>query len=468
MKFSTTQKKNKNNWTLGGVILLAIVAGLLVYPAPWNKGTDWVNEQTSLGLPHFPETPFQLGLDLQGGTHLVYEADLSGINTENPEEAMAGVRDVIERRVNIYGVTEPVVQTNKKGDHYRLIVELAGIKDVNQAIEMIGQTPALDFREERTETEKETWLEEQKEQFTKELTEAEIEEVKISPYYTFKPTQLTGRYLEEAQVTTDQMNLQFQVGLKFDDEGADLFKEITERNIGKRLAIFLDGVPISAPTVQEAIVGGEAQITGDFSQTEARELVQRLNAGALPVPIKLVSQQTVGASLGRASLDKSLEAGLWGFFAILLFMIIFYRLPGLLASIALIIYLCFALALFKLVSVTLTLAGIAGFILSIGLAVDANVLIFARFKEELKKGKSLGGSIDDGFARAWSAIRDGNISTLITCLILFVISSGLIKGFALTLGIGVVVSMFTALIITKALMKWFVGGRLETKRRLWG
>ncbi|MFH1388314.1 MAG: protein translocase subunit SecD, partial [Patescibacteria group bacterium] len=284
----------------------------------------------------------------------------------------------------------------------------------------------------------------------------------------FSPTILTGRYLKGAELQFDQQTYQSQVSLEFDSEGAKIFEDLTRRNIGKRIAIYLDGSVISAPNVQEAISGGKAQITGNFTLDEAKELVQRLNAGALPVPIDLINQQTIGASLGSISLDKSLKAGIFGFLAILLFIIFYYRLPGLIASLALVIYVILVLAIFKLISVTLTLAGIAGFILSIGMAVDANVLIFERFKEEFKSGKSLGGSIDEGFDRAWPAIRDGNISTMITCIILFIFATGLVKGFALTLGIGVLVSMFSAIIITKTFLRWFVGRKLEEWKKIWG
>ncbi len=447
----------KNKKVLGAIFiifLIALAAAFFVYPNPY-----------------FFNRPFRLGLDLQGGTHLVYEADLSNIKESDISESMQGVRDVIERRVNLFGVAEPVVQINNAGDKYRLIVELAGVKDISQAIQMIGQTPFLDFRTEKSQEESEEILNQQtkiREKFERgeELTPEDQVILLKDPF--FEPSQLTGRFLESAQLQFDQRTNQAQVGLKFNDEGSKIFEELTRQNVGKRLAIYLDGAPINAPVVQEEISGGQAEITGNFSITEAKELVRRLNAGALPVPINLISQQTVGASLGKISLDKSLTAAIWGFLAVLLFMVFYYRLPGALASLALVIYVILVLAIFKLIPVTLTLAGIAGFILSIGMAVDANVLIFERFKEEFKLGKSLGGSIDEGFSRAWLAIRDGNISTIITCLILYIFATGLVKGFALTLGIGVLVSMFSAIIITKNFLKIFVGGRLEEKKRIWG
>jgi protein-export membrane protein SecD len=453
------------------ILLIGLLAAFLDYPVIWDKGVDWLNNQVGAEvMPHFWQRPFKLGLDLQGGTHLVYQADLSNITPEDYSDSMQGVRDVIERRINLFGVAEPVVQINKVGSDYRLIVELAGIKDVHQAIEMIGQTPALDFREERDVAERDNILKDQEEASKKledglEITEDEQRVLLEDPY--FKPTKLTGRYLKRAQLQFDQQTYQAQVSLEFNDQGSKLFEDLTRRNVGKRLAIYLDGLPISAPVVQETISGGKAQITGNFTLEEAKELVRRLNAGALPVPIELINQQTIGASLGHTSLNKSLKAGIWGFLAVLLFIILYYRLPGLVASLALLVYVAIVLAIFKLIPVTLTLAGIAGFILSIGMAVDANILIFERLKEELKAGKSLGGSIDEGFRRAWPAIRDGNISTIITCLILFIFATGLIKGFALTLGIGVLMSMFSAIVVTRSFLRYFVGGRIAKWRKLW-
>lgn len=458
-------------WTIFAILIVGAFAAFFSYPPAWNKSVDWINKQAGTELlPHFYKD-FRLGLDLQGGAHLIYEADFSNVTSEDYMQSMQGVRDVIERRVNLFGVAEPVVQINKVGSHYRLIVELAGVKDVHQAIEMIGQTPFLDFREERSEAETERILAAQEEILKKleeglEMSADEQGQLSEDPF--FISTHLTGQYLEGAQMQFDQQTYQPQIGLEFDGEGSKMFEELTRKNIGKRMAIYLDGAPISAPVVQEAITGGKAQITGDFSMEEAKELVQRLNAGALPVPISLVSQQTVGASLGSVSLSKSLKAVLWGFLLVLVFMLFYYRLPGLMSVVALLIYALMVLAIFKLIPVTLTLAGIAGFILSIGMAVDANVLIFERFKEEFKSGKRLGGSIDEGFRRAWPAIRDGNISTLITCLILYIFATGLVKGFALTLGIGVLISMFSAIVVTKNLLKLFVGSRLENARGLWG
>jgi len=417
------------------IFICAILLGSLDYPVFWDRAIDYLNSQFSLGLPHFYKLPFRLGLDLQGGTHLVYQADLTTIEEKEHSASMDGIRDVIERRVNLFGVAEPLVQINKSGDSFRLIVELPGVKDVNQAIEMIGETPYLEFKEEEGED--------------------------------FKNTALTGRYLKKALLEFDQTTYKPQIGLEFNDEGAKLFADITSRNVGKRVAIYLDGAPITTPVVQEAITGGRAQITGNFTNEEAKQLVRRLNSGALPVPIALIAQQSIGASLGRISLTESLKAGIYGFLAILLFMIIFYRFPGFFASLSLIIYVLFVLAIFKLIPVTLTLAGIAGFLLSMGMAVDANILIFSRMKEELKQGKSYLSALQDGTKRAWSAIRDGNFTTILVGLILFIFGTSFVKGFAFTLIIGNLISMFSAIVITNAFVKFFLGTKLEKIKWLW-
>ena len=448
------------------IFLLAAFSGFVDYPKAWNKSADWLNARKNelsifKGLPNIPQffnKPFKLGLDLQGGTHLVYEADLSNIDKSKFSDSMQGVRDVIERRVNLFGVTEPLVQVDTVGSHYRLIVELAGIKDIHQAIAMIGETPSLDFREQRSDLEAQAIIEKYNG-----LAPEQQQSFSEDPY--FKPTELTGKYLKSAVLQFDPNTNKPSIGLEFDSDGAKLFEEITSRNVGKKVAIYLDGSPISIPTVQEAISGGKAQITGSFTITEAKQLAQRLNAGALPVPIKLINQQSIGASLGEKSLHQSLFAGLIGILAVALFMIGWYRLPGVLAVIALIIYTAIALMIFKLIPVTLTLAGIAGFVLSVGMAVDANILIFERTKEELRWGKSLGGAIEEGFRRAWTSIRDSNVSSLITCAVLFWLGTSIIKGFALTLAIGILISMFSAITVTRNLLKLVVSEKME--KRLW-
>jgi len=395
-------------------------------------------------------------LDLQGGTHLIYEADLSNIESGERDASLDGIRDVIERRVNLFGVGEPIVQINKSGASHRLIVDLPGVTDVKQAIAMIGATPYLEFKEQRDQAETDAILKKQEEQ--------DPEALKLDPY--FKPGPLTGRYLKGSQVAFDPNTSQPHVALEFTDEGAKIFADLTKKNIGKILAIYLDGAPISLPRVQDEITGGNAQITGNFSTEEAKELAQRLNAGALPVPINLISQQNIGASLGHDSLRESLKAGIIGFLAILLFMIIFYRLSGFFASISLIIYVVLVLAIFKLVPVTLTLSGIAGFLLSMGMAVDANILIFSRTKEELKEGRNFFDALTNGIKRAWPSIRDGNFTTILVGLILFIFGTSFVKGFALTLVLGNIINMFSAIIITNYLIKFFIGSKSEKIKRI--
>ena len=464
------------------IFALTFLAANLDFPNLWNKTADKLNNLLHNGIVgrefrHFYNKPFKLGLDLQGGTHLVYEADMSGIASTDQDSALNGVRDVIERRVNLFGVSEPLVQIDRSGGHERLIVELAGVSDVAEAIKMIGATPYLEFKEElpRAEGEKilTSALGDKKGDLTAEafcqqganLLYSFILQYRADP--CFKSTGLDGRMLKQSQVGFDQNTGQPEILFKLTDEGKKLFADITQRSIGKRVAIYLDGVPISVPTVNEAIPSGEARITGTFTVEEANKLVSSLNAGALPVPIKIISQQTVGASLGKVSLDKSLRAGILGFIMIAFFMILYYRLPGLLATIALGVYAALLLALFKLVPVTLTLAGIAGFILTLGMAVDANVLIFARMKEELESGKDLDRSITEGFHRAWNSIRDSNISSLITAAILYWVGVSFVRGFALTFSIGVLASMFTAITFTRQLLILVAGTRVKNIHWLW-
>ncbi len=438
------------------IFIVAFLAANLGYPRYFNQGIDFLNKKLNLNLPYFWEVPFKLGLDLQGGTHLVYEVDLSNVEKKDYDSSLQGLRDVIERRVNLFGVQEPVVQTQTAGGHYRLIVELAGIKDPAQAIKMIGETPYLEFREQKENYQE--ILEKNKK--VAETKEGEMED-------PFKPTPLTGKYLKKAELGFDQTTYKPMVLLQFNDEGAKIFEELTSKNVGKILAIYIDGIPISTPVVQEKISGGKAQITGNFTVNEAKALARNLNAGALPVPITLISQQSVGPTLGKISLEKSLKAGIFGFLAIILFMILFYRLPGIISSLVLGIYIALVLALFKLIPVTLTLAGVGGFILSIGMAIDANVLIFSRMREELREGKEFNLAVKEGFNRAWPSIRDGNFTTLIVAAILFGFGSSFIKGFALTLSLGILISMLSAIVITKSFLQCFIDTKLEKIKCLW-
>ncbi len=397
--------------------------------------------------------PFRLGLDLTGGSHLVYQADVSGIPEGEVRDAMDSLREVIERRVNLFGVAEPLVQVERSsifaegGTQERLIVELPGVTDVDEAIRLIGQTPLLEFKL----FDPDGSLRAAAGTTTIATTSPEFDE--------YWDVGFTGRFIDRAQLDFRSAipgdmapGREPTVVVNFNREGTQLFGEITGAHVGQQLAIFLDGELLSQPVIQEAIRGGAATISGNFSSTEARELVRDLNFGALPVPIMLVNTQTIGASLGEETVEKGVIAGLIGLALVALFFVFWYRVPGLIAVASLSLYILFMLSLFKVIPITLTAAGVAGFILSIGMAVDANILIFERLKEELRIGKKLSHAIRDGFARAWLPIRDGNLSSIFTAIILFWFGTSIVEGFALTFGIGVIVSMLTAIVITRTFM----------------
>jgi len=574
-KIFAPSKRGQLRWRIVFIVIITLAAAIYDYPKPYNDAAKAVNGLASrnnyskwINLPNAPEAPWKLGLDLLGGTHLEYEADMSGIPSGQRDDALAGVRDVIERRINAFGVAEPLVQTERDGSHYRIIVELAGIKDVNQAIKMIGETPTLDFRTQAvapapgattltapaltpamiaynaTAKKKADMVNKlalakgadfaalakqysedpgSKDKggdlgyFTKDqmvapfadavfaLKVGEITKVPVLSqfgYHIIKKTgdktvngveqvsashiliatqsppappvdqtpgwtvtQLSGKDLSRAAVIFDPQSGEPTVQLTWNAEGQKLFGDITGANVGKPLGIFLDGQLISAPTVQAKITGGTAVISGNFTLDETKTLARRLNAGALPVPISLITQQTVDATLGSASLTRSLFAGIIGFLAVVLFMLLIYRLPGLMAAFALSVYTALTLGVFKLLGVTMTLAGIAGFILSIGMAVDANVLIFERVKEEIRNNRTMGEALSEGFKRAWNSIRDSNISSLITCAILIWFGTSTVRGFAITLAIGILLSMFTAIIVTRNFIRSAIGERVS--RHLW-
>ncbi len=655
------------------IIFVVLLGSVVVGGKQYNQAVDVIYEKTKIKFPHTKEVDFRLGLDLQGGTHLVYQADFKDVPDGEHASALEGVRDVIERRVNVFGVSEPLVQTSLPD---RVVIELAGISDVNQAINMIGETPLLEFKEEVAEeremTEEELTemtmvnkLAEEKaievlaqvlsgddfaqlakdnsqDEITKDLggdlgyidnktnpeivdlvkdlevgktteelvksrlgfeilkledkkrktnpfneeeverevkashilichneadqcesglskedalnkikeiekditpenfsekaiefstgpsgpsggslgwferqsmvkpfadtvfdnqevgsvsyvvetmfgyhlilkeDEKDIEEYKVSRILfrvkskadyvnqvNWENTELTGKNLERAIVQFNPNDSMPEVGLQFDDEGSEMFANITERNLGKQVAIFLDSYPISVPTVNSKITGGQAVISGGFSIEEAKLLAQRLNAGALPVPIDLISQQTVGASLGKVSVDTSIKAGIIGLVAVAIFMILYYRFLGIVAVVSLVCYGILILSVFKIwPGFTISLSGLAGFILSIGMAVDANVLIFERLREEFREGKPISLAVKDAFERAWPSIRDGNISTLVTCFILYSFTTSVVKGFALTLMLGIGISMFSAIIITKTLLEVFLGKWAENRKWL--
>ena len=448
-------------------VFITAVASLVLLAFVAPQAINTTAQKLRILKVNIPVRPFLLGLDLLGGTHLIYQADLSKV-AGSAGDAMQGVRDVVERRVNLFGVSEPVVQVSGND---RLIVDLAGINDVNQAIQLIGQTPFLEFKTILPTVQGDAIIKKTLGDKTQGLTATELcapangatlnqflIAFGVDPCY--QPSGLNGSGLKTAQVSFNNQSLSPQVSLELNDQGAKLFGQITQANLGKTVAIYLDGLPISTPTVQSAITDGHAVISGNFTPAEAKTLVERLNSGALPVPIQLISQQTIGASLGQDSLARSLKAGVYGLIFVAIFMILFYRLPGVISVAVLLIYILIVLSFYKLIPVTLTLAGIAGFILSLGMAVDANILIFARMKEELAAGKSLYVAMHEGFSRAWLSVRDSHVTTLIGAAVLYATTSSIVKGFALTLGIGVLTSLFTATVVTRTMLnllttKWF-------------
>ena len=380
------------------------------------------------------------GLDLAGGSHLVFEADMSKIPEDKKKTALDGVRNVIEKRVNLFGVSEPTVQTSSFGGHDRVIVELPGVSDTKQAVSLIGKTAQLVFME---------------------VIEAPGVDG-ATPSATLKSTDLTGADLQSATVVFDSQTGKPAISLQFTKEGGDKFEKITERNVGKPLPVILDNQIVTQPTVQAKITGGQAQISGSFTIDEAKQLAIQLNAGALPVPVNLVEERTVGATLGAASIKQSIVAGTIGVSMVLLFMILAYGKLGIIADIGLLIFGVITIALYKLIPITLTLPGIAGFMLSVGMALDGNILIFERFKEEKLKREYLP-AMEISFGRAWNSIRDANAATLITCFVLanpldwtFLNTSGPIRGFAITLALGIVISLFTGIFVSRNLLRVFV------------
>ncbi len=406
------------------VAILVDLSGLV-----WSANVDL----SRFKIPFKRDLSFRYGLDLQGGLQVVLEADMSNIAEGDRDKALESARAVVSRRVDFLGVAEPVIQTSRSGDSCRVIVELPGITDPEQALLLIGQTAQLDFRE---------------------LSSDDTQE--------FVGTGLTGKDLSRAEVSFDPNTSGPQISLSFTAEGAAKFEEVTERNIGKPLAIYLDEVLLAAPTVREKISGGSAVISGEFTLSSAKRVVTQLNAGALPTPIRVLERRQIGPALGSETVQKSVIAGLVGLGLVAFFMIGNYGRLGILATAALVIYGIITLALYKLLPVTLTLSGIAGFILSVGMAVDSNILVFERIKEERRWGRELDEAKELGFGRAWDSIRDANLTTLATVFVLFnplnwsfLVTSGMVRGFALTLGLGVLISLFTGVMVSRALVRMF-------------
>jgi len=420
---------------------VALIAGFLLTYFVWSTEANPLSSYR-----------FKLGLDLAGGTELVYKADMSQTPSGERSDALDALQGVIERRVNLFGVAEPLVQTERASalsgtTEDRLIVALPGVTDIKAAVAALGETPTLEFRLVS--------------QTTSGTSTADV----------YAATGLTGRYLSSATLgfgsgATAGLSSP-QVILNFDKDGAELFEKITSENVGRQLAIFLDGQPISSPVIQEAIPGGQATITGRFTAAEARDLVRNLNFGALPVPITLQNSSAVGPTLGAAAIEAGVVAGIIGFAIVALFMIAWYRLPGLVAAVALVEYVAFMLAVIKGIPVTLTASGIAGLIITVGMAVDANVLIFERTKEELREGKSPREAVHIGFSRAWPAIRDGHLTMIISGVILFWLGTSIVQGFALVFVLGVLASFISAVSLSRVFLLALVPEKEESRFWKW-
>ena len=467
--------KNRNLVLL--IVILVLTAVTVWIDLPSNPGIHLKIGSWTLDSDIF----IHQGLDLQGGTQVLLEADQPE-GEEITSDAMDAAKVIVENRVNGLGVAEPLVQL--QGER-RIVVQLPGIADPDQAIETLRGTGLLEFVDAG-----DTYLPEgtiiktsygetsdgEEDATAETTTEGAAEETPVSPYDQVFPTIMTGRHLETASVGTDEYGRP-EIRFELTDEGAQIMAEHSRANIGKVLAIVLDKSVISAPVLQTAITEGSGRITSQqgFPLEEARSIAIQMRYGALPVPLKIVENRSVGPTLGQDSVTRSIRAGMIGLIVVLLFMLVYYRLPGALADLALIIYALLNLALYKIIPVTLTLPGITGFILSTGMAVDANILIFERMKEELRAGRPLNKAIEAGFDRAWTSIRDSNLSTLITCVILYWFGSNfgasIVKGFAITLFIGVCISMFSAITVTRTFVSFvfsLAGEKLREKKWLLG
>lgn len=440
--------------TLFFILTLFFFSLYLNLPGGFEKSVNILNKNFQIKLPQpslnfkvgqstfARDLQFKLGLDLQGGTQVTLEADMSQLPSERRQTALESVKSVISRRVDLYGVSESVVKTSISGDSYRLIVELPGVDNPQQALALIGKTASLEFGQP----------------IYAPVASAGAEPTLVD----FGVTDLTGADLESATVTFDTQDRKPAVSLQFKSRGAEKFADLTRDFINKPVAIMLDGQVISAPIVQSEILNGQAIISGNFALEEAKFLATQLNAGALPVPVKVLSQQNIAATLGAASVNQSLRAGLIGLAIVAGFMILYYKGMGFVSVFGLVFYTLLSMTIYKLIPITLTLPGIAGFILSVGMAVDSNILIFERFKEELRAGRPQNIALEMAFGRAWDSIKDANLATIITGLVLFnplnwdfLNTSGSVRGFALTLLIGILVSLFTGIVVTRTVMRFF-------------
>ncbi|MEI6691004.1 MAG: protein translocase subunit SecD [bacterium] len=432
------------------VIALIILAAVISAPKKYPVNFSIIGKEIKFELssPEIHMTrPFvfdrtlniKQGLDLQGGVEVTLSADMKDVAESNRKDALESAKEVIARRVDLFGIAEPVINTKQIGSDYRIAVALPGIDDPQAALDLIGQTAQLTFSELPAGTDSAT-------------------------YANLVPTELSGKDLQKATVQFNSQTGKPEVGLQFSEEGGNKFATITERNVNKPLAIMLDGMPISAPVVQQKIEGGKASINGNFTIEDAKKLVVTLNAGALPVPIQIIEQKNIAPTLGADSITKSLRAGFVGLGVVALFMILMYGWLGFIADLGLIVYGLLTLSIYKLVPITITLPGLAGFILSIGMAVDSNILVFERMKEEIRKGHPWQEAMELGFGKAWDSIKDANVASLITTFILFnpldwsfLNSSGMVRGFALTLFLGIVISLFTGIVVTRTLLRTLYG-----------
>ncbi|MDO5561920.1 MAG: protein translocase subunit SecD [bacterium] len=451
------------------ILALTLIAGFIALPSKWqwqfgNKTITFdksILQPTIFGKQYSLDLPLKKGLDIAGGMQLQLCADMSNIAKEDRLDALESAVEVVRSRIDAYGVSEPVIQTAINGDDYRIIVELPGLDNTDEALSLIGTTAMMDFR-----------LQQATAAAAIASVSATTQEEQINQYYayleSFEKTDLTGTMLKKAMATFDPQTRQPVIALEFTPEGREIFADITKNNLGNNLGVFIDDWPVTVPRIESAIIDGNAIINGQFTVDSSRELAVQLNSGALPVPLEILQQRQVGASLGEDSISRSIFAGVVGLTLVCLFMILIYGTKGIIADIGLVIYSILIIAIYKIFGVTLTLPSIAALLLSIGMAVDSNILIFSRLQEELQAGKTLNQARELSFGRAWDSIRDANVITIMIAVILinpfdfsFLNSSGMIRGFGITLLIGVIVGLFTGIFVSRNFMRIWIREKEE-------
>lgn len=463
-------KNNKLIRNFVGILALLVVTAFIALPSSfsWRVGSQTINfdkniiQPTLFGKTYSLNLPLKKGLDIAGGIQLVMRADVSAIDQADRSDALKSAVEIIRNRVDAYGVAEPLIQTAVSGDDYQIIVEVPGLTDIDQAVALIGTTAMMDFRLQEA-TVAAAW------QNTPVATTAATSYQQYYDYLaSFVPTELTGEMLDKATATFDSQTRQPVVALQFTTEGREKFAEITRNNQGNILGIFIDDAPITLPKINDPILDGNAIISGGFTVKESQSLAVQLNSGALPVPIEIVQQRQVGATLGEDSVAKSLFAGIVGLLLVMLFMVLNYGQKGLIADFGLVIYTVLMLAIYKLFGITMSLPSIAAFLISIGMAVDSNILIFSRLQEELQQGKSLSAAREASFGKAWDSIRDANTITIMIAIILInplnfsiLNSNGMIRGFGITLLLGVITGLFTGVFVSRNLLRIFLREREE-------